>query len=75
MVPSVRRTPRGDPSKTPSCEITCLRAGNGQAYHLKASITRQISWEGSAGARGEPPNGTFDTTQDMAVREIQSVSR
>ncbi|WP_420719769.1 hypothetical protein [Streptomyces sp. NRRL WC-3618] len=66
---------KGDASKAPPCGITYLRASSGQPYELKASITWAISWEGSGGARGDLPDGTFETTQDMAVQEIQSVNR
>jgi hypothetical protein len=65
----------GDADKTPPCGITYLRASSGQPYKLKASITWQISWEGSGGANGDLPNGTFETTQDMNVQEIQSINR
>jgi hypothetical protein len=65
----------GDGNKTPPCGITYLRATNGQPYQLKASITWEISWEGSGGTNGNLPNGTFDTTQDMNVQEIQAVNR
>ncbi|MFE7166714.1 hypothetical protein [Streptomyces sp. NPDC057616] len=65
----------GEAGKTPPCGITYLRATNGRPYRLKASITWQISWEGSGGSRGDLPDGTFETTQDMAVQEIQSVNR
>ncbi|MFI8832212.1 hypothetical protein ACIGPN_14375 [Streptomyces afghaniensis] len=37
--------------------------------------TWQISWEGSGGARGDLPDGTFETTRNMTVQEIQSVDR
>ena len=65
----------GDAGKTPPCGITYLRASSGQPYELKASITWAISWEGSGGARGDLPDGTFETTQDMTVQEIQAVNR
>lgn len=65
----------GDASRTPPCGITYLRASSGQPYELKASITWAISWEGSGGAQGDLPDGTFESTQDMAVQEIQSVNR
>ncbi|MFE9607250.1 hypothetical protein [Streptomyces sp. NPDC006012] len=42
---------------------------------MKASITWQISWEGSGGTQGDLPDGTFETTQDMAVQEFQAVNR
>jgi hypothetical protein len=66
---------KGDADKTPPCGITYLRASSGQPYKLKASITWQISWEGSGGAKGDLPDGTFETTQDMAVQEIQAINR
>ena len=51
------------------------RATAGKPYQLKASVTWEISWEGTGGAQGDLPNGTFETTQDMNVQEIQSISR
>jgi hypothetical protein len=65
----------GDADKTPPCGITYLRATNGKPYQLKASVTWQITWEGTGGTGGDLPNGTFETTQDMNVQEIQSVNR
>ncbi|MGW2422247.1 hypothetical protein ACWC0C_23835 [Streptomyces sp. NPDC001709] len=65
----------GDADKTPACGITYLRATNGTPYHLKASLTWQITWQGSDGTGGDLPNGTFDTTQDVNVQEVQSVNR
>ncbi|WP_405924333.1 hypothetical protein [Streptomyces sp. NBC_00035] len=65
----------GDAGKTPPCGLTYLRATNGKPYQLKASITWQITWEGTGGTGGDLPNGTFETTQDMNVQEIQSVNR
>ncbi|WP_328335446.1 MULTISPECIES: hypothetical protein [unclassified Streptomyces] len=66
---------KGDADKTPPCGITYLRATNGKAYQLKASVTWQISWTGSGGANGDLPDGAFESTQDMNVQEIQSVNR
>ncbi|MGW2646753.1 hypothetical protein ACWC2T_17960 [Streptomyces sp. NPDC001393] len=65
----------GQANNTPPCGITYLRASSGQPYQLKASITWQISWTGSGGAKGNLPNGTFETTQPMTVQEIQAVNR
>lgn len=65
----------GDADKTPPCGITYLRATNGTPYHLKASITWQITWKGSDGTGGNLPDGTFENTQDMNVQEIQSINR
>ncbi|MFJ8313721.1 MULTISPECIES: hypothetical protein [unclassified Streptomyces] len=66
---------QGDASRTPPCGITYRRASSGQPYKVKASITWQISWEGSGGAKGDLPNGTFESSQEMAVQEVQSVNR
>jgi hypothetical protein len=67
---------KGDAGKTPPCGITYLRASSGEPYQLKASVTWEISWEGSGGAGGgDLPNGTFASNQDMAVQEVQSVNR
>ncbi|MFI6658981.1 hypothetical protein ACIBL8_26030 [Streptomyces sp. NPDC050523] len=66
---------KGDAYKSPPCGVTYLRASGAQPYQLKASITWQISWEGSGGAKGDLPDGTFETTKAMAVQEIQAVNR
>ncbi|MFJ6084320.1 hypothetical protein ACIQI8_23245 [Streptomyces sp. NPDC092369] len=66
---------KGDADKTPPCGISYLRATDGSPYRLKASITWQITWQGSDGTNGDLPDGTFDTTQDMNVQEIQAVNR
>ncbi|MET9309273.1 hypothetical protein ABZX68_28825 [Streptomyces cellulosae] len=66
---------RGSAEKTPPCGIRYLRASDGEPYRLTASITWEISWEGTGGARGDLPDGTFETTQDMTVQEIQSINR
>ncbi|CAL9543990.1 hypothetical protein SUDANB176_04303 [Streptomyces sp. enrichment culture] len=66
---------RGSADETPPCGIRYLRASAGGPYRLTASITWQISWEGTGGANGDLPDGTFETTQDMTVQEIQSINR
>ncbi len=66
---------KGAAERTPPCGITYLRASGDAPYQLKASITWEISWQGSGGAQGDLPDGTFETTQDLAVREIQAVNR
>lgn len=38
-------------------------------------MTWEITWEGAGGTGGDLPNGTFETTQDMNVQEIQSINR
>ena len=65
---------KGDADRTPPCGVRYLRATTGTPYQLKASVTWQISWEGSGGAKGDLPDGTFETTQAMTVQEIQSVN-
>ncbi|MDX3454242.1 hypothetical protein PV396_20215 [Streptomyces sp. ME02-8801-2C] len=62
-------------SEAPPCGITYLRATDGTPYQLKASVTWEITWQGSDGTGDRLPNGTFETTQDIAVQEIQSVNR
>ncbi|MEU9183982.1 hypothetical protein AB0D14_05320 [Streptomyces sp. NPDC048484] len=67
---------KGDAGRTPPCGIKYLRStGGGEPYKLSASVTWQITWEGTGGAGGDLPDGTFETTQDMNVQEIQSVNR
>ncbi|MFC9686057.1 hypothetical protein [Streptomyces sp. NPDC056948] len=66
---------KGNADKTPPCGVRYLRATNGTPYQLSASVTWQISWEGSDGSRGNLPDGTFESTQDMNVQEIQSINR
>ncbi|EFL34124.1 secreted protein [Streptomyces viridochromogenes DSM 40736] len=66
---------KGSANETPPCGIRYLRATDGTPYHLSASITWQITWEGSGGTGGDLPDGTFETTQDMNVQEIQSINR
>ncbi|GGJ52352.1 hypothetical protein [Streptomyces brasiliensis] len=66
---------KGDADRTPPCGIRYLRATSGTPYHLKASVTWKITWVGTGGAEGDLPDGTFETTQDMDVQEIQSVNR
>lgn len=66
---------RGDAGGTPPCGITYRHATDGKPYRLSTSVTWRISWRGSGGAKGDLPDGTFETTQDMNVREIQSVNR
>ncbi|MFB6843870.1 hypothetical protein ACFCXS_03190 [Streptomyces sp. NPDC056373] len=61
--------------ETPPCGIRYLRASDGAPYQLSASVTWKITWQGSDGTTGDLPDGTFETTQDMNVQEIQSVNR
>ncbi|MEU4997471.1 hypothetical protein [Streptomyces sp. NPDC021622] len=66
---------KGKSKQDPPCGIKYLRATNGKPYQLKASVTWEISWEGSQGTGDDLPDGTFETTQDMNVQEIQSINR
>jgi hypothetical protein len=65
----------GRASEAPPCGITYLRATDGSPYQLKASVTWQITWQGSDGTGGDLPNGTFETMRGIDVQEIQSVNR
>ncbi|MFG2500106.1 hypothetical protein ACGFSB_18085 [Streptomyces sp. NPDC048441] len=67
---------KGKSKQDPPCGIKYLRATDGKPYQLKASITWEISWEGSDNdGKHLLPNGTFETTQDMNVQEVQSINR
>ncbi|MGW7067743.1 hypothetical protein ACWGII_18135 [Streptomyces sp. NPDC054855] len=66
---------RGSSEEDPPCGIAYLRATGGEPFQLKASITWEITWEGSGNTGGDLPNGTFDGTQDINVQEIQSINR
>ena len=56
--------------------MTYLRPTNSIGpYHLKATVTWRVSWTGTG--RNTPkdlPEGTFGT-QNVTVREIQTVNR
>ncbi|MCT7352310.1 hypothetical protein N4P33_08990 [Streptomyces sp. 15-116A] len=66
---------KGRADKTPPCGVSYLRSSAGDSYPLKATLTWEITWEGSGGTGGDLPNGTFATTVDVPVQEIQSVNR
>ncbi|UQT56747.1 hypothetical protein M4V62_17490 [Streptomyces durmitorensis] len=66
---------KGSSKEDPPCGIAYLRSTGGKPFQLKASITWEITWEGSGGAGGDLPNGTFDGTQDINVQEVQSINR
>ncbi|MDT0347896.1 hypothetical protein RM590_35865, partial [Streptomyces sp. DSM 44938] len=58
----------------PPCGVTFLRATqDAGAYPLTASLTWEITWEGSDGAGGVLPDGVFETTYDVTVEEIQTI--
>ncbi|WP_409059283.1 hypothetical protein [Streptomyces sp. SYP-A7185] len=66
---------KGSSKEDPPCGIAYLRSTNGKPFQLKASITWEITWEGSGNTGGDLPNGTFDGTQAVEVQEIQSINR
>ncbi|MEV0639639.1 hypothetical protein AB0I77_32835 [Streptomyces sp. NPDC050619] len=66
---------KGKADETPPCGVTYLRSSDGGTYKLKATITWEITWAGSNGEAGKLPDGTFGTTQDIAVQEIQAINR
>lgn len=67
---------KGNSDNTPPCGITYKRATTNTGPHqLTATITWEISWEGTGGAGGNLPDGTFESTQNITVQEIQSIVR
>ncbi|MGP3922622.1 hypothetical protein [Streptomyces sp. 8N616] len=67
---------KGSADQTPPCGLTYLRAsGDDGPYQLKATVTWKINWKGSGGTGGKLPDGSFGTTQDVTVQEIQSINR
>ncbi|MER8224090.1 hypothetical protein ABTZ58_26565 [Streptomyces sp. NPDC094143] len=67
---------RGKADRNPPCGVGYLRAtGADGPYPLRATVTWKISWTSTDGQGGDLPDGTFGTTQDVTVREIQSVNR
>jgi hypothetical protein len=67
---------KGKADQTPPCGVTYLRStGQNNAYPLQATVTWKITWTSTTGEGGRLPDGTFGATQDVNVREIQSVNR
>ncbi|WP_371527627.1 hypothetical protein OG302_17300 [Streptomyces sp. NBC_01283] len=66
---------KGSSKQDPPCGIAYHRSTGGKPFQMKASITWEITWEGSGNTGGDLPNGTFDGTQDVIVQEIQSINR
>ncbi|MGW0361885.1 hypothetical protein [Streptomyces sp. NPDC002990] len=63
-------------NQDPPCGVTYLRSTSGTGPHkLKATVTWEVSWTSSTGGGGKLPNGTFGTSQDVTVQEIQAVNR
>ncbi|WP_407560551.1 hypothetical protein [Streptomyces sp. 184] len=66
----------GSAEETPPCGLTYLRATpDGETYPLRATINWSIEWEGSGDTGGDLPDGSFGTTTELEVDEIQSVVR
>ncbi|WP_328562060.1 hypothetical protein [Streptomyces coelicoflavus] len=65
----------GKSDETPPCGITYLRSSGDSTYNLKATVTWDITWEGSNGEAGTLPDGTFGNEQAVTVQEIQAVNR
>lgn len=66
---------KGKAGQTPPCGIKYLRSSGDGTYKLRATITWAVSWTGTGGTGGDLPDGTFGTTQDITVQEIQAVNR
>ncbi|MEU3841758.1 hypothetical protein AB0E88_17215 [Streptomyces sp. NPDC028635] len=66
---------KGKSNETPPCGITYLRSSGDGSYKLRATVTWKISWKGSNGEGGSFASGTFGTTQDITVQEVQAVNR
>ncbi len=66
---------RGKAELTPPCGVRYLRSSGDGSYALEATLTWEISWEGSGGTGGDLPNGTFATTTEVPVQEYQAVNR
>ncbi|MEV6317391.1 hypothetical protein [Streptomyces sp. NPDC051776] len=66
---------KGSGDKTPPCGLTYLRASHGEPYAFRATVTWKIAWTGTAGAGGDLPDGTFGTTQNVVVQEVQAINR
>ncbi|MGW7419744.1 hypothetical protein ACWGJB_06690 [Streptomyces sp. NPDC054813] len=62
---------KGDAGKTPPFGIRYLHSSGGSVFRLRATIT----WTGTGGAGGDLPDGTFGTTEDVTIQEIQAVNR
>jgi hypothetical protein len=60
----------------PPCGVMYERATHAvDSFELTATLTWQVSWEGSDGSGGELPDGVFETTQDIVVDEVQTIIR
>ncbi|WP_329301105.1 hypothetical protein OG410_24140 [Streptomyces sp. NBC_00659] len=66
---------KGKAGETPPCGIKYLRPSGDGTFKLRATITWNVAWTGTGGVGGDLPDGTFGTTQDITVQEIQSANR
>ncbi|MEU5522467.1 hypothetical protein ABZ759_17840 [Streptomyces sp. NPDC047860] len=66
---------KGKADETPPCGIKYLRSSGEGTFKLQATITWDITWEGTGGAGGDLPDGTFGNEQAVTVQEIQAVNR
>ncbi|WP_369391221.1 hypothetical protein AB5J72_28925 [Streptomyces sp. CG1] len=65
----------GKADQAPPCGIKYLRSSGSGTFPLKATVTWRITWSGTGGVGGDLPDGTFGTTQEVTVQEIQAVNR
>ncbi|WP_234380128.1 hypothetical protein [Streptomyces sp. CMB-StM0423] len=68
---------KGDAGKVPPCGVTYLRSSESTGpYDFTASVTWRVTWSASDGTTDELlPTGIIEATQELDVREIQSVVR
>ncbi|MEV0257663.1 hypothetical protein AB0H82_25820 [Streptomyces sp. NPDC050732] len=66
---------RGKSDQTPPCGIKYLRSSGNGSYDLKATITWEVTWKGTGVPGGRLPDGSFGTTQNITVEEVQSINR
>ncbi|MEU8352103.1 hypothetical protein [Streptomyces sp. NPDC048845] len=67
-------------SKGSDCNITYRRSSRNDSYELTAELTWRVHWTASADPGGplqQPalPDGTSSTTEDVVVKEVQSINR
>ncbi|NJP65058.1 hypothetical protein [Streptomyces spiramenti] len=62
--------------ETPPCGVTYHRATHATGgYELSATVTWEVSWEGSDGSGGDLPAGEFGSSQPVQVQEVQTIVR
>lgn len=67
---------KGSGDKTPPCGMTYLRANTHTGpYKFKATITWKVAWTSTDGGGATFPSGTFGTTTDVTVQEVQAINR